>query len=700
MKKFIVLLSLIAMMNACTNNRTDLSDNPFSVEWDTPYGLPPFAQIKPDHYLPAIKAGISQQEAEIKAIVENGEAPSFENTIVAFDRSGALLAKVCGVFFNLAGSDSSDSIRKIEAQISPLLSEHNDNLFMNPDLFKRVEAVYLQRETLNLSVEQLRTLEKIYRHFIRNGVALDAEKQAKLRELNKQIADLEQKFSNNLLAETNTYELVLEATDLDGLPQDVRDAAALEAKEAGKEGKFLFRLQKPSWIPFMQYSARRDLREIMFKAYANRGNNDNEHDTKQIILDLMQCRIAKASILGFDSPANFFLDESMAKNSATVDGFLEKIFASALEKAKKEREALQAVIDREKGGFKLAAWDWDYYTEKLRKEKYALNEEEIKPYFKMENVRQGVFAVAGKLYGLTFEQLTDVPIYHPEVEAFKVMDADGSLLGIFYSDYYPRQSKRSGAWMSNFREQSIVDGNDIRPIIVNVGNFTKPIGDAPALLSLDDVETMFHEFGHALHGLLTKCNYVTVSGTNVSRDYVELPSQVLENWAFEPEVLALYAKHYQTGEVIPAKLVKKIRDVATFNQGFMTTELTAAAILDMQWHKLNSVDGINVLDFEKQVLDKIGLIDEIIPRYRSTYFNHIFNTGYSAGYYSYLWAEVLDKDAFELFRERGIFDSATAVSFRKNILEKGDSDDPMTLYRQFRGADPNPDAMLKGRGLK
>ncbi len=696
MKKSILFLTTVIMITACCKK----IENPFFVEWDTPYGLPPFEQIEEKHFLPAIEEGIKQQQAEVSAIINSLEAPTFENTIEAYDRSGALLSKVIGVLFNLSESDSNDSINAIVEKALPLLSEHNDNIFMNTNFYKRVAAVYNKKEQLNLTVEQTMLLEKMNRSFVRNGIALDTEKQTRLREINKQISALEQKFGNNLLAENNGFQLILNEEDLTGLPEAVRTSAAEAATAAGYEGKWLFGLQSPSRIPFLQYSCRRDLREKMYTAYVNRGNNGNDNDNNQIVLDIMKLRIEKANILGFDTPSNFILNETMAKNSTTVNEFLAKIFESAITKAKEERAELQKLIDNENGGFQLQAWDWDFYTEKLRQEKYALNEDEIKPYFQMENVRAGVFAVANKLFGLKFEKLEKMPIYHSDVEVFKITDSNDSLIGLFYTDYYPRASKRGGAWMSNFRDQRIVDGKQIRPIVVNVGNFTKPTSETPSLLTLDEVETMFHEFGHALHGLLSQCNYVSLSGTNVARDFVELPSQILENWAFEPEVLQLYAKHYKTGEVIPNELVEKIQNAINFNQGFMTTELVAASILDMNWHDLKSVEGVDVQQFEKQKMTELGLIPEIAPRYCTTNFNHIFNSGYSAGYYSYLWAEVLDKDAFDLFKEKGIFDAQTAKSFRQNILEKGGSDEPMKLYKQFRGAEPNPEAMLKGRGLK
>ncbi|MDR2684752.1 MAG: M3 family metallopeptidase [Prevotellaceae bacterium] len=696
MKKFFYLTFALFMTSACNQKQ-----NPFLKEWNTPYGLPPFAEISDKDYLPAVEEGIKQHAAEIETIINNQDAPVFENTIEPFDHSGQLLSKVLGVLFNLSETNSSDKLTAIVEKVLPLISEHNDNIFMNDKFFERVEAVYKNQGQENLTVEQQKTLEKIYKKFIRNGIGLSKEKQSRLREINKQLSMLEQKFGDNLLKETNGFQLVIDNEDnLAGLPEDVRATAAADAKAAGKEGKWIFGLQKPSWVPFMQYSEKRNLREKMFKAYSARGNNNNEYDNKKVILEIMKLRIEKANLLGFSTPSEFILEETLAKTPQAVNDFLASLMPAAVASAKREAAELQKIIDKEGGGFKLAAWDWDFYTEKLRKEKYDLNEDQIKPYFKMENVREGVFACATNLYGINFEKIENAPIYFSEVETFKVTDQNGMLVGILYTDYYPRASKRAGAWMNNFRDQQIINGADIRPVIVNVGNFTKPTPNKPSLLSIDDVGTMFHEFGHALHGLLSQCRYSTVSGTNTPRDFVEMPSQINENWAFQPEVLAMYAKHYETGEVIPDSLVQKIKASNNFNQGFMTTELVAAAILDMNWHDLTSVENIDVEKFEAECIAKMGLIDEIIPRYRSTYFNHIFNSGYSAGYYSYLWSECLDKDAFDLFLEKGIFDPATAKSFKDNILSKGSSDDLMKLYRQFRGRDVSPEPMLKSRGLK
>lgn len=699
MKKIFLTLATAVMMLACTQKAEQT--NPFFSEWTTPEGVPPFEQIKVEHYLPAFEEGIRQQQAEIEAIIANPEAPTFDNTLKALDASGQLLAKVSLVFFNITESDGSDELNAVMEQVLPLVSEHSDNIYMDARLFERVKAIYDAKDTENYTTEQLMLLKKVYTAFVRNGISLPAEKQARMREINSELSVLQQKFGNNMLAETNAFVLVLEnEDDLAGLPESVRTAAAERAKAEGHEGKWAIGLQNPSRIPFLQNSTRRDLREKVYKAYINRGANGNENDNRDVVMQIIRLRIEKANLLGYESPADFILDDTMAKSSDVVNSFLLNIFEAGNNKAKQELAEMQAIADREGNGVKIEAWDWDYYSQLLRQEKYAMNEDELKPYFKMENVRAGVFAVANKLYGLNFEKLEGMPLFNPEAECFRVTDADGSLIGIFYTDYYPRASKRGGAWMTNFREQYIdAEGNDVRPVVINIGNFTKPTATTPSLLTLDEVETMFHEFGHGLHGLLAKANYRMVSGTNVARDFVELPSQIMENWAFEPEVLAMYAHHYETGELIPAELVEKIQATATFNQGFMTTELTAAAILDMNWHDLTSADGIEPIAFEKQMMDKIGLIPEIAPRYRTTYFNHIWAGGYSAGYYSYLWAEVLDKDAFEAFKANGLFDPATARAFR-TLLEKGGTEEPMTLYRNFRGAEPNPEAMLIGRGLK
>ena len=692
-KKCIFILATSCMMYSCT---TQTETNPFLTEFQTEHGVPPFDKIKLEHYEPAFLKGIEEQNANIDAIVNNSEAPTFENVIVALDNSSPILDRVSAIFYNMTEAETTDDLKELSIKLAPTLSEHSDNISLNQDLFKKVDAVYQQKDALGLTTEQQRLLEETYKDFVRSGANLSPEKQARLREVNKELSTLGIKFSDNVLNENNAFKLYIDKEeDLAGLPDWFRQSAAEKAKEDGQEGKWLFTLGNASRLPFLQYSENRPLREQMYKAYINRGNNNDKNDNKKNITDIVKLRLEKAQLLGFDCYSNFVLDNTMAKNSTAVMDFLNNLWSYSLPKAKAEAVELQNIMDKEGKGEKLEAWDWWFYTEKLRKEKYNLEEDEIKPYFKLENVREGAFAVANKLYGITLTKLEGIPVYHPDVEVFEVKDADGSHLGVFYVDYFPRPGKSGGAWMSNYREQQ----GAIRPLVCNVCSFTQPVGDMPSLLTIDEVETLFHEFGHALHGLLTKCNYKGISGTNVVRDFVELPSQINEHWATEPEVLKMYAKHYQTGETIPDSLIEKILNQKTFNQGFMTTELLAAAILDMNLHNLTDTQNLDVLAYEKEAMDKLGLIPEIAPRYRTTYFNHIIG-GYAAGYYSYLWANVLDNDAFEAFKEHGIFDKKTADLFRNNVLEKGNSEDPMTLYKNFRGTEPQLEPMLKNRGMK
>jgi len=668
MKRILLITTIIMAAISCNNI------NPFLTEWDTPYGIPDFTQIQEKHYIPAIEMGIRQQQGEIDAIIANADAPTFENVVEAYERSGAILDRVSMVLFNVSESDATESLQKIVEQALPLISEHSDNIFMNPYFFAKVDALYKDIDNLGLNQEQKMTLKNLHNAFVKNGVALDEASQARMREINMELSSLSNTFGNNLLAENNAF----------------AEEFGVSISEYGEA---------------MAATEDRALREKMFKAYSSRGNNGNEYDNKDLMVRMMALRIEKANLLGYDNPAQMILADKMAGNPETVDSFLASIMAPAVAKAKEEIADMQVFMDEDikagllPEGSVIEPWDWAYYTEKVRKAKYALDEEQTKPYFQMENVRQGVFDLTTKLWGLQYEKLENIPVYHEDVEGFKVTDADGSLIGVILTDYFPRSTKRGGAWMTNFVNQEVIGGEDIRPVIVNVGNFAKPAADKPSLLSLDNVETLFHKFGHALHGLLSQCTYKSVSGTSVARDFVELPSQIMENWAFQKEVLADYARHYETGEVIPDSLVAKIEAAANFNQGFMTTELAAASILDMKWHELTSAEGLDPMAFEKAACEEMGLIDEIIPRYRSTYFAHIFSGGYSAGYYSYLWAEVLDKDAFELFMQKGIFDKETAMSFRRNVLEKGGSDEPMDLYRRFRGADPDAGALLRGRGL-
>ena len=692
-KKCIFILATTCMMYSCT---TQTETNPFLSEFQTEHGVPPFDKIKLEHYEPAFLKGIEEQNANIDAIVNNSEAPTFENVIVALDNSSPILDRVSAIFYNMTEAETTDDLKELSIKLAPTLSEHSDNISLNQELFKKVDAVYQQKDALGLTTEQQRLLEETYKGFVRSGANLSPEKQARLREVNKELSTLGIKFSDNVLNENNAFKLYIDKKeDLAGLPDWFRQSAAEKAKEDGQEGKWLFTLGNASRLPFLQYSENRPLREQMYKAYINRGNNNDKNDNKKNITNIVKLRLEKAQLLGFDCYSNFVLDNTMAKNSTTVMDFLNNLWSYSLPKAKAEAVELQKIMDKEGKGEKLEAWDWWFYTEKLRKEKYNLEEDEIKPYFKLENVREGAFAVANKLYGITLTKLEGIPVYHPDVEVFEVKDADGSHLGVFYVDYFPRPGKSGGAWMSNYREQQ----GAIRPLVCNVCSFTQPVGDMPSLLTIDEVETLFHEFGHALHGLLTKCNYKGISGTNVVRDFVELPSQINEHWATEPEVLKMYAKHYQTGETIPDSLIEKILNQKTFNQGFMTTELLAAAILDMNLHNLTNTQNLDVLAYEKEAMDKLGLIPEIAPRYRTTYFNHIIG-GYAAGYYSYLWANVLDNDAFEAFKEHGIFDKKTADLFRNNVLEKGNSEDPMTLYKNFRGTEPQLEPMLKNRGMK
>ena len=668
MKRIFILLSLMIAAVSCSTG------NPFLSEWDTPYGIPDFTKIQEKHYIPAIQAGIAQQESEIQAIIDNQDAPTFANVVEAYERSGAILDRVSMVLFNISESDATESLQKIVEEALPLVSVHSDNIFMNPDFFKKVDALYQDIDNLGLNQEQKMVLKNLHNSFVKNGIALGEAEQARMREINLELSSLSNTFGNNLLAENNAF----------------AEEFGVSVSEYGEA---------------MAATEDRATREKMFKAYSSRGNNGNEYDNKELMVKMMALRIEKANLLGYENPAQMILADKMAGNPETVDSFLASIMAPAVAKAKEEIADMQVFMDEDikagllPAGSKIEPWDWAYYTEKVRKAKYALDEEQTKPYFKMENVRQGVFDLTTKLWGLQYEKLENIPVYHADVEGFKVTDADGSLIGVILTDYFPRSTKRGGAWMTNFVNQEIVDGVEVRPVIVNVGNFAKPTADKPSLLTLDQVETLFHEYGHALHGLLTQCTYKSVSGTSVARDFVELPSQIMENWAFQKEVLASYARHYETGEVIPDELVAKIEAAGTFNQGFMTTELAAASILDMKWHELTSAEGLDPMAFEAQACAEMGLIGEIIPRYRSTYFAHIFSGGYSAGYYSYLWAEVLDKDAFELFMEKGIFDKETAKSFRENVLEMGGSDEPMDLYRRFRGADPDSGALLRGRGL-
>jgi len=703
MTKLILTITLISFLFiSCNrnNNEKQMNDNPLLTEWNTPYGVPPFNLIKTEHYLPAYNEAMKMHNAEIEAIVNSKEEPDFNNTIAALDYSGELLIRVDNVFENVNEANTNPEMQKIAKEVAPLLSAHYDNIWLNDKLFARVKAVNDIKEALNLTTEQQMLLKKVYDNFVRGGANLPEDQKAEFRKINEQLSLLSINFGENLLAETNDFTLVIEdEKDLSGLPESVKATAAETAKEQGLEGKWVFTLQKPSLIPFITYAENRENREYLFKGYIERGNNNNEHDNKAIVSEIVNLRLRRANMLGYDTHADYVLDNNMAKTPDKVYGLIESLMDAGLVVAKQEVKDLQALIDKEGENFKLEPWDWWYYAEKLKKEKYAFDDETLRPYFVLENVQKGLFTVANKLYGLQLTERTDLPVYHPDVKVYEVKEADGSVIGILYMDFFPRESKRGGAWMTSFRKQYKKDGGNVIPVIQTVFNFTKPTGDKPSLLSFDEASTMFHEFGHALHGLLSNCTYISLSGTAVPRDFVELPSQIMENWAAEPEVLKMYALNYKTGEPIPDELIEKMKNAGHFNQGFITVEFMSAALLDMDWHTIIEQKNYDVTEFENASLEKMHMIPEIVVRYRSTYFAHIFSGGYSSGYYSYAWAEVLDADAFEAFKENGIFDQATARAFRENILSMGGTDDPMKLYVQFRGREPKTEAMLKRKGL-
>ncbi|MGV8038851.1 MAG: M3 family metallopeptidase [Thermoanaerobaculaceae bacterium] len=675
--------------------------NPLLQEWKTPFGVPPFAEIKPEHFMPAIEQGMAEQKKEIAAIVDNPAAATFANTVEAFDASGELLAKAMSVFQNLVGAETNEALQEIARKTAPMMAAHRDDIALNPKLFERVKAVWDARDSLNLGPEQAKLLDETYKGFVRGGALLAGEAKERFRAINAELASVGTKVGDNLLKEMNSYRLVIDdPADLAGLSDRVKAGAAEAAKKAGLEGKWVFTLHGPSMWPFLEAADNRELRKQIFTAYTTRGDRGNDLDTKALVARIAALRAERARLLGFDTWADFVLDDNMAKTPARVYDLLNRLWVPAKAVAAREAADLQAAIKADGKDFQLEPWDWFYYTEKVRKARFDLDESAIRPYFKLENVRDGAFWVANKLYGITFTELKNVPVYNPEVKAFEVKDADGSHLAVFYCDYFPRPGKRTGAWSSRYRGQYWRNGKEVRPVVVNVGNFSRPAGDTPALLSQDEVETLFHELGHGLHSILSRIHYRTLAGT--PRDFVELPSQIMEHWAFEPEVLKVYARHYKTGEVIPAELVKKIQDSSKFNQGFASTEYLAASLLDMDWHTITAAAAPETSAFERISLARMGMPGYIVPRYRSTYFQHIFGPGggYSSGYYAYIWAEVLDSDAFEAFKEKGLFDQATARSFRTNILEKGGTEDGMTMYVRFRGKEPSVEALLANRGLK
>jgi peptidyl-dipeptidase Dcp len=699
----VILITTGIFMSCQRENKAEVigDDNPLLATWETPYGAPPFSLIENKHYKPALLEGIRIQQAEIDAIANNHEQPDFKNTIVALDRSGTLLTRISTVFNNLNTANTNDELQALAKEMAPLLSKNYDDIYLNEKLFARVKKIWDGQITLKLNTEDAKLLERKYKSFVRSGALLNAEQKARLRKINEQLSVTSLQFGDNVLAETNAFELVVkDKSKLEGLPEELITAAANEAKEKGKDGKWVFTLQNASVMPFLQYASNRELRKEIWTAYQRRGNNGNKLDNRTNIVNLASLRAEKAKLLGYKSHAHFVLEERMAKTPESVYELLDKLWKPALAKAKVEEADIKKLMVADGINDDVQPYDWRYYTEKIRKQRFDLDEQELKPYFSLDNVRSGIFTVVQNLYGLKFKQVNDVPVYHKEVTAWEVTEADGKYIGLLYMDFYPRASKKGGAWMTSYRKQRNIDGVRTAPIISIVCNFTKPSGDAPALLTYDETSTFFHEFGHALHGLLSNVTYETLSGTSVPTDFVELPSQIMENWAAEPEVLKLYAKHYKTGEVIPDALIAKLQQSATFDQGFATVEFLAATYLDLEYHTRIEAITQNIVPFEEEAMKNIGLIPSIIPRYRSTYYNHIFNGGYSAGYYSYIWSGVLDTDAFEAFKTRSLFDKATAKSFRTNILERGGSLDPALMYRNFRGADPSIEPLLRKRGLQ
>jgi len=699
MKRLSMLLFAGALLiTSCSTEET----NPLLAKWDTPFETPPFDKIKTEHYLPAFEKAIKIHNKEIDKIAKNYAEPTFANTIEALDYSATLLKRVRRVFSAMNESMSNEQMKVISKEVSPMLSNHIDDINLNEELFNRVKEIYEKRESLGLNTEQKVLLDKYYKGFVRGGANLTDESKEEFRKINEELSVLSVQFGENVLNETNTFELVIDnKDDLEGLPENVISGAAETAIDKGYTGKWVFTIHKPSMIPFLQYSAKRDLRKKIYSAYFLKGDNNNEIDNKKILSRMAMLRLKRARLLGYETHAHYVLEEQMASNPDNVYALLDKLWTPALKRSIQERVEMQEIINAEGNSFELQPWGWWYYAEKLKKAKYNMDEEELRPYFQVENVIDGVFGLATRLWGIKFEERDDISKYHPDVKTFEVKEADGSHIGILYIDYFPRESKRAGAWMDVFQKQYKKDGKMIYPIIYNVGNFSKPTEDKPALLSLDEVHTLFHEFGHAVHGLLSDCTYELISGTDTPRDFVEFPSQVMENWSMHPDVLKYYAKHYETGEVIPKVLVDKIQNASLFNQGFETLEYLAASYLDMDWHTITDPVEYDAIKFENESMGRIGLIPEILPRYRSSYFNHIFSGSYSSGYYSYIWAEVLDADAFNAFVQTGdVYNKDFAAKYRKYILASGGTDDSMELYKQFRGEDPSIEPLLKRRGLE
>ncbi len=671
-------------------------DNPFFSEYNTPFGVPPFDKIKVEHFIPAFEKGMEEHKKEVEAILGSEEEPTFENTIIAMDNTGKLLTRVAYTFFGLSSANTSPELQTVQMEISPRLSKHSDEISLDPRFFEKVEVVYNNKKNFSLSDEEGFLLENIYKELVRSGAALDPEKKEKLKEMNQKLSVLQVEFDQNVLAETNNYIMeISKEEDLAGLPEAVINAAAEVATARELEGKWVFTTQKPSMLPFLQYSEKPALREKLYNAYLNRGNNNNDYDNKEIIAEIMEIRADRAKLLGYKTHSQLVLEPRMAKEPANVYDLLNTLWEAAMPAAKKDLAEMQKIADREGDGIDIKPSDWWYYSEKLRKQKYDLDDNELRPYFKLENVRQGAFTLANKLYGITFNEIADIPKPHEEAIAYEVKEENGDHLGVLYLDFHPRDSKGPGAWCGSYRDHKIEDGKEITPVVTMVMNFTRPSGDKPSLLSLDEVETLFHEFGHALDGLFSDKSY---GYEFIAWDFVELPSQIMEHWVTEPEMLKTYSLHYETGEPIPDELINKIRNSSFFNQGFAKGEYLAACYLDMAYHTIDQDTEVNVPEFEKNVMNKIGLIPEIEPRYRSTYFVHIIG-GYDSGYYSYDWAAVLDHDAYEAFKEKGIFDRETARSFRENILEKNGIMDAMQMYVNFRGREPERTPFLRNLGF-
>jgi len=716
MKKLHFLILAVAVtLGACDGKKNNdvmdksSSENPILSEWNTPFGVPPFDRIEPAHYMPAFEMAFKENKAEIDAIINQSEAPTFENTILKMERAGKTLSKVSRVFSAVNAAHSNKEIRDIASEIAPIMAKHSDYINLNSELFKRVDVVFAGREDATLTSEESKLLEETYKGFIRSGVNLQGDANTRLREINSEMASLAEKFGKNVLEETNKFELFIDdKKDLGNLPSSLSAIAANEAKTRGHEKGWSITLQRPSINPFLQASANPELRQKMYDGYALRGNNDDEFDNKKVLEKLVSLRVERAQLLGFKSHADFKLANAMAENPKNVYNFLDKLWPAALEMAKKEASALQDYKNKEIEALPeykdnpvadktLTGGDWRHYVEKVRKERYAFNEDEMRPYFECGAVMQGAFKVATELYGITFKELNDMPKWHKDQQVFEVLEADGTHIGIIYMDMFARESKRGGAWMNSLRSQSKLDG-DVSPIVTNNCNFPPPTDGEPSLLSFSQAQTLFHEFGHGLHGLLSDVKFASLSGTNVPRDFVEFPSQVMENWMSDPEVLKIYAKHYKTGEVIPDALVAKMNKANQFNAGFRTVEYMAAAYLDMAFHSLKDGETIDASAFEKAEMERIGLIEQIIPRYRATYFNHVFSGGYSSGYYSYLWSEVLDSDGFEAFKETSIFDKETATKLRK-VLSQGGTKPGMELYKEFRGREPKMEPLMRKKGF-